>query len=122
VVNETIYWRGFVIFGLVFGAILARKVSYQISEYKGLPVQNTESLKDKVVNAVVDFVKFRSTGRGFLVGFALSLGAMIGGGCTSGAFLAAWPTLSIGSFCMGGTFFVVSMATAALMRVPVADS
>jgi uncharacterized membrane protein YedE/YeeE len=41
----------------------------------------------------------------------MCLGALVGGGCTTGAFIAAWPTLSIGSLAMAGTFFVVSMAT-----------
>jgi uncharacterized membrane protein YedE/YeeE len=49
-------------------------------------------------------------------GFGLALGAMIGGGCTTGAFIAAWPTLSVGSLAMGGTFFVASMATASLLQ------
>ena len=41
----------------------------------------------------------------------MCLGALVGGGCTTGAFIAAWPTLSLGSLAMAGTFFVVSMAT-----------
>ena len=48
-------------------------------------------------------------------GFGLALGAMIGGGCTTGAFISAWPTLSVGSLAMGGTFFVASMATSNLL-------
>lgn len=40
----------------------------------------------------------------------MALGAMVGGGCTTGAFLSAWPTLSIGSFAMALTFFATSMA------------
>lgn len=39
----------------------------------------------------------------------MALGALIGGGCTTGAFLSAWPTLSIGSFAMGLTFFATAM-------------
>ena len=40
---------------------------------------------------------------------------MIGGGCTSGAFVAGWPTLSVGNFAMGMTFFMTAMATAFLV-------
>ncbi len=53
--------------------------------------------------------------KSFVGGLGLSLGAMIGGGCTTGAFIAAWPTLSIGSLAMAGTFFGVSMATSNLL-------
>ncbi len=48
--------------------------------------------------------------RAFSAATVMSLGAMIGGGCTTGAFIAAWPTLSLGSLAMAGTFFIVSMA------------
>ena len=47
-----------------------------------------------------------------LAATVMCLGALIGGGCTTGAFIAAWPTLSLGSLAMAGTFFVVSMAMA----------
>ena len=50
--------------------------------------------------------------RSFAGGTGLALGAMIGGGCTTGAFISAWPTLSLGSFAMAGTFFAASMAVA----------
>ena len=42
----------------------------------------------------------------------MCLGALIGGGCTTGAFITAWPTLSLGGLAQAGTFFVVAMATA----------
>ena len=38
--------------------------------------------------------------------------SLVGGGCTTGAFLSAWPTLSVGSFAMGLTFFATAMAVA----------
>ena len=44
----------------------------------------------------------------------MALGAMVGGGCTTGAFLSGWPTLSIGSFAMAITFFATSMAVSNL--------
>jgi hypothetical protein len=33
-----------------------------------------------------------------------------GGGCTTGAFISAWPTLSLGSVAMSLTFFATSIA------------
>jgi hypothetical protein len=42
----------------------------------------------------------------------MAAGALIGGGCTTGAFIAAWPTMSLGSLAMAVTFFLTSMAVA----------
>jgi uncharacterized protein len=52
----------------------------------------------------------RAIGKTLAATTAMSLGTMIGGGCTTGAFIAGWPTLSLGSFAMGLTFFATSMA------------
>ncbi len=62
----------------------------------------------------------RAIGRSFGAATVMSLGALVGGGCTTGAFIAAWPTPSLGSLAMAGTFFVVSMAVAngRLLAVP----
>lgn len=58
---------------------------------------------------------FRRVGVVFISGFLMSVGALIGGGCTTGAFMSAWPTLSLGSFAMGMTFFGTAMATIHLL-------
>jgi hypothetical protein len=51
----------------------------------------------------------------FVGGFLIIFGALLGGGCTTGAFMAGFPTLSVGSFAMGMTFFGVGMGTAFLL-------
>src|SRR3972149_846625 len=48
----------------------------------------------------------------FAGGFLIMSGALLGGGCTTGAFMAGFPTLSVGNFAMGMTFFGVGMAPA----------
>lgn len=51
----------------------------------------------------------------FFAGIFLALGAMIGGGCTTGAFLSAYPTLSVGSMAQSATYFAVGVLTANLI-------
>lgn len=51
----------------------------------------------------------------FTGGFLISFGALLGGGCTTGAFMAGFPTLSVGNFVMGMTFFGVGMMTSFLL-------
>lgn len=99
-ITPEIAWRAALIVGVFPGAMLARAVS--------LP-----SADAVATGPVKPVVSWKAIGTSGTAGFGLSLGAMIGGGCTTGAFIAAWPTLSVASFTMGGTFFVVSMATAA---------
>jgi hypothetical protein len=100
-INDDILWRAMLIVGVFPGAVLARLVSIPSEAAVTSPAPKVWS-----TSAVV---------RGFSGGFGLALGAMIGGGCTTGAFIAAWPTLSVGSLAMGGTFFVASMATSNLL-------
>jgi uncharacterized membrane protein YedE/YeeE len=102
-VNDAIVWRAALIGGVVVGALFT----------------HLWSLK-QVWPSSEDNRPTRLVGTGSLLAFgggtSLALGAMIGGGCTTGAFIAAFPTLSLGSFAMGGTFFVVALATAAALR------
>ena len=101
VINESIAWRAALLVGVLPGGFLAAKLSLKSeAAVTSGPVEKTMNPK--------------AVGRFFVAGFGMSLGAMVGGGCTTGAFLAAWPTLSIGSFTMAGTFFVVSMAVSNL--------
>lgn len=99
--TDDIWWRAMLIVGVFPGALLARLTSLKSEA----AVQTT---------LVPTFSPAASAGS-LAGGFGLALGAMIGGGCTTGAFIAAWPTLSVGSLAMGGTFFVASMATSNLM-------
>jgi len=98
-INADIAWRAALLVGVFPGAVLAHRLSIpSAAAVAAGPVK-------KVFSA-------RALGGSFTAGATMSLGAMIGGGCTTGAFLAAWPTLSIGSFAMAGTFFAVSMGVA----------
>lgn len=96
-INNDIIWRAALIVGVLPGGFLAALLS--------LPSKAAaESPLPKTLQPI-------AIARGFGAATAMTLGAMIGGGCTTGAYLAAWPTLSLGSFAMGATFFAVSMAT-----------
>ena len=99
--NDDILWRAMLIVGVFPGAFLASLFSTKSEAATHPTVKHTFSLK--------------ASSKALAGGFGLSLGAMIGGGCTTGAFIAAWPTLSVGSLAMGGTFFVASMATSNLL-------
>ena len=96
-IDADIVWRAALIVGVLPGAFLAKAFS--------LPSKAAveEPRPKKVLDA-------GAVARSFLAATVMCLGALIGGGCTTGAFIAAWPTLSLGSLAMAGTFFVVSMA------------
>jgi hypothetical protein len=96
VINGDIVWRAALIIGVFPGGLVARAFSLKSAAAVQAPVR-----KELSVPALV---------RAFVAGLVLCYGAMVGGGCTTGAFIAAWPTLSLGSFAMAGTFFAVSMA------------
>lgn len=100
-INDDILWRAMLIVGVFPGALLAKAFSYKSEAAAHTTVKPTFSAA--------------ASGKALLGGFGLALGAMIGGGCTTGAFIAAWPTLSVGSLAMGGTFFLASMATSNLL-------
>ena len=97
-VNDDIIWRAALIIGVFPGALLAAAFSLRSRAAAEAPAP-------KVLDG-------RAIGRSFGAATVMSLGALVGGGCTTGAFIAAWPTLSLGSLAMAGTFFVVSMAVA----------
>lgn len=100
-INDDILWRAMLIVGVFPGGLLAKLTSIKSEAATHPTHQPTFSMK--------------ASAKALAGGFGLSLGAMIGGGCTTGAFIAAWPTLSVGSLAMGGTFFVASMATSNLL-------
>ncbi len=100
--NDDILWRAMLIVGVFPGGLLAKFISYPSEAAVKTPVKPQFSVA--------------ASSKALAGGFGLALGAMIGGGCTTGAFIAAWPTLSVGSLAMGGTFFVASMATANLLQ------
>jgi hypothetical protein len=98
-VNPDIAWRAALLIGVLPGAWLAHQVS--------LP-----SAAARAAGPVVKVLDPGALARNFSAATVMALGALIGGGCTTGAFIAAWPTLSLGSLAMAGTFFVTSMVVA----------
>ena len=97
-VNDDIVWRAALIVGVLPGAFLAAALSLRSKAAVEAPAP-------KVLDG-------RAIALSFSAATVMTLGALVGGGCTTGAFIAAWPTLSVGSLAMAGTFFVVSMAVA----------
>jgi hypothetical protein len=99
-ITPEIAWRAFLIIGVFPGGVLAKSFSLKSYAEAHHPIKKVLHIQTLV--------------KSFFGGLGLALGAMIGGGCTTGAYLAAWPTLSVGSLVMGGTFFAASMAVANL--------
>ena len=100
--GDEILWRAALILGVFPGGMLAKWTS----------IASAAAEENKRTHELKPVFRITDVGRAFAGGLGLSLGAMIGGGCTTGAYLAAWPTLSVGSLAMGGTFFAASMITA----------
>jgi len=98
-IDPDIVWRAALIVGVFPGAWLAKLVS--------IPSKAAAS-----EGPVVKSLDPGAIARTFGAVSVMTVGALVGGGCTTGAFISAWPTLSLGSFAMGGTFFVVSMVVA----------
>jgi uncharacterized membrane protein YedE/YeeE len=94
-----ILWRAALIAGVFPGAWLAHALS--------LPSLAAAQARPPKV------LEVRAVATSFGAATVMCFGALVGGGCTTGAFIAAWPTLSVGSLAMAGTFFAVSMATGA---------
>ncbi|MDM7273965.1 YeeE/YedE thiosulfate transporter family protein [Sulfurihydrogenibium azorense] len=103
-VNETILWHSGLILGVLPGAFFAAIIS---GRFKFDPVPPAFARVTPIPYVRMVLV--------FFAGIFLALGALIGGGCTTGAFLAAYPTLSIGSMAMSGTYFIVGVLTANLI-------
>jgi hypothetical protein len=96
-ITDDILWRAALIVGVFPGAWLAHLVALPSRAAVRSPVPRT--------------LDGRAIARSFGAATVMCLGALVGGGCTTGAFISAWPTLSIGSLAMAGTFFAASMAT-----------
>ena len=104
-VSEGILWHAGLIMGVIPGAFISAIIS---GTFK------FDVVPPAFAKGVAPFPWVRL----FLVFFAgifLALGAMIGGGCTTGAFLSAYPTLSVGSMAQSATYFVVGVLTANLI-------
>jgi uncharacterized protein len=103
--NEHTLWRAAMVVGLIPGAFLSAILAGAFKPIKVTPLW--QEAFSSSIGGRLPLV--------FLGGFLIGLGAFIGGGCTTGAFLAGWPTLSVGSFYMGMTFFGTAMVTANLL-------
>ncbi|MEZ0323004.1 MAG: YeeE/YedE thiosulfate transporter family protein, partial [Hydrogenothermaceae bacterium] len=104
-ITEDIIWHAGLIIGVLPGAFLAALISGKF-KFDPVPPAFAQAVAPiPVVRMVLVF----------FAGLFLALGAMIGGGCTTGAFLSAYPTLSIGSMVMSGTYFLVGVITANLI-------
>jgi len=97
-IDDDIVWRAALILGVFPGAWLAH-----------LGAMPSRAAAEAPAKKALDPV---AVARSFGAATVMSLGALVGGGCTTGAFISAWPTLSLGSFAMAGTFFAVSMLVA----------
>jgi uncharacterized membrane protein YedE/YeeE len=95
-VDDDILWRAALIVGVFPGAWIARSISLPSKAAAAGP------LPRKVVDP-------GAIAKSFGAATVMCFGALVGGGCTTGAFISAWPTLSVGSLAMAGTFFASSM-------------
>ncbi len=104
-INETIMWHAGLIIGVLPGAFLSAILS-RTFKFDAVPPPFAEAVTP------VPWVRLVLV---FFAGMFLALGAMIGGGCTTGAFLSAYPTLSVGPMAMSATYFVIGVLTANLI-------
>jgi len=104
-VSPTILWHAGLIIGVLPGAFLSAIISGTF-KFDPVPPAFAKSV------APFPWVRLILV---FFAGIFLALGAMIGGGCTTGAFLSAYPTLSVGSMAMSATYFAVGVLTANLI-------
>jgi len=98
-------WDALMFCGMFFGAGISAFISNTYQPLLIAPLWQQAFQKGVIFHSLMNFMS----------GIFLSLGALIGGGCMSGAFVAGFPTLSVGSFAMGMTFFAVAMITATVL-------
>lgn len=103
--DDVTAWRATMVAGIFGGALLSALLSGSFRNVPVTPLWNDTFASGARSRAAAVFVG----------GFLIIFGALIGGGCTTGAFMAGFPTLSVGSFAMGMTFFGVGMGTALLL-------
>lgn len=105
VLSDSTAWRAMLILGIIPGALLSSYLAGTIKQERVTPLFSSAFGAKFYLRAATVF----------LAGLLMSVGALTGGGCTTGAFMSAWPTLSVGSFVMGMAFFVTAMATARIL-------
>lgn len=105
VFDDATAWRAAMVVGLFPGAMLSAFLAGSIRHVAVTPLWGAAFESGMRSRALAVFAG----------GFLIIVGALLGGGCTTGALMAGFPTLSVGSFAMGMTFFAAGMATAFLL-------
>lgn len=105
-VNEVTAWRALLLVGLIPGALISSHLAGTVVSERRVPRLFQEAFGTQT---------YRRAAMVFVSAVLLVFGALIGGGCTTGAFIAGWPTLSVGSYAMGMTFFGTAMLTGRLL-------
>jgi hypothetical protein len=100
--SDATAWRSALVIGIFPGGFLSAWLAKSLAPEKPVTPVFQEAFGPRV-SARIALV--------FLGGTFLSLGANIGGGCTTGALMSGWPTLSVGNLAMGMVFFGAGMAT-----------
>lgn len=104
--SEVTAWRALLVAGLLPGAFISSYLGGTIAGERQIPQLFQQTFGSQVYRRAVMV---------FVSGLLLVFGASVGGGCTTGAFLAGWPTLSLGSYAMGMAFFATAVLTANLL-------
>lgn len=104
-ITETILWHAGLILGVIPGAFVAAIISGKF-KFDLVPPAFAKAISP------LPWVRMAVA---FVAGIIIAFGAMVGGGCTTGAFISAYPTLSIGSMVMSGTYFTVGIIFAHLI-------
>ncbi len=103
--SESTLWRAMLVIGLMPGAFISSLLAGTIKKEEVTPLFQAAFGKRLYLRLLTVFIG----------GVLMAVGALTGGGCTTGAFMSGWPTLSVGSFVMGMTFFGTAMFTARIL-------
>ncbi len=104
-VSDNTAWRAMLILGVFPGAFVSSLLASTIKQEKVTPLFRAAFGERLILRLATIFIG----------SVLMIVGALTGGGCTTGAFMSGWPTLSIGSFAMGMTFFGSAMLTAHIL-------
>jgi len=104
-ISETILWHAGLILGVIPGALIGAIISGKF-KFDIVPPPFAKAITP------IPWVRI---GIAFVAGILIAFGAMVGGGCTTGAFISAYPTLSIGSMAMSATYFITGIIVANLI-------
>ena len=103
--SDSTAWRAMLVLGIFPGALLSSYFAKTTQQEKISPLFQAAFGQRLYLRIITVFT----------AGFLMIIGALTGGGCTTGAFMSGFPTLSIGSFVMGMTIFGFAMFTAHIL-------